>query len=294
MNDTGISNLMIGLISGAIIAIVSFVLGLLGQLWYGRIQETRQRRIEALKKHFTQLQEQYIKHTSEFLANVSVQDGILFSNHEMDLSKTAWPINEYTGFPSFKVHFPIEANGLLKLKTTIEDSNEKNSSLNSELALSLTNKSNIPIRDYALGQSISKFYPIVITFLRFSFLEKLRLKSGDLGFGKQKYNFNEIKIFKTQYWINNINLFEIRLKDDRALAEVETTEQLETCRKALIEISEDNTFAQKVELLDELAKSQKKSLTDLSSSLNTICEIYGNFGSILKKKKPCPTCELIR
>ena len=299
MEENGVSNLVIGLVSGAIIAIVSFALGLFGQIWYGRYQETRQRRSEALKKHFEELEEQYIKPTSEFLWNISNENGRLTyynteAQYTIDAAQTSWPTNELNNnFDCFKVHFAIAANELLKLEKEIKLNNDKNKAFNAEIVSSLENKSNIQVSDYFKKSHLKVpcFSHFVITFIRMSYMEYLRIQSGDKNVDDQLFNFHEV-VYSPSQQDNNIVV--VGLKDGRELAKVNNAEEAETCKKALIEIAEDVDLMKNGQVLYTRAEELKNSSKNLAKSFDTICEIYGKFGTVLKKNKKCPTCKLIR
>jgi len=294
----GVNNLVIGLISGAIIAVVAFVLGLLGQIWYGRYEETRKRQSEALKKHFTDLEEQYIKPTSEFLSNFSNQNGRLTyyntdAQYSIDAAQTSWPTNDLDkNFDCFKAHFTTTADELLKLEKQVKINNEKNKAFNAEITASLEEKSSITVSDWFKKANLKEpfFSPSIITFIRLSYMEHMQIQSGDKEVDDLNFNFHEAVCSPSQ---KDNNAWLVKLKDGRHIAKVNNTDEAETCKKALIEVAEDIELVRKGQSLYTSAEALKNGAENLSQHFYLICEQHEKFGKALKKKKSCPTCKLI-
>jgi hypothetical protein len=292
------SEIVIGIIAGSIVALISFMLGLFGNMWYGNYQENRQRKNEALKKHFSDLEEQYIKPASEFLANISNQEGRLtfyniHSQYSVDAAQTSWPTSASDkNFDSFKAHFSTTADELLKLETQVKINNEKNKAFNAEVVASLEEKTGIPVRDYFKKAKLNVpfFYQSIITFIRLSYMEHMRIQTGDKEDDDLNFNFHEV-IYSPSQQDNNAGL--ITLKDGRHIAVVNNKDEAETCKKALIEVAENIELVEKGQSLYTSAEALKDAVENLSHHLYLICEQYSKFGKLLKRKKGCPTCKLI-
>jgi len=73
-----------------LIPVFTFILGLVGKIAYDLFRDKHiantQRRKKALETHFAELEEQYIKPTSEFLSHISKGDGRLTYYNEKALS----------------------------------------------------------------------------------------------------------------------------------------------------------------------------------------------------------------
>jgi hypothetical protein len=289
-------------LTGSIVALVSFALGLSGKIiydfWHDNHVDKTQRQKEALKTHFSDLQKNYIKPTSDFLWNISNQNGILISDMDethdsIDLDQTTWPINSIDRYyQCFKSHFPREANILLELEKDVKKINSDNREANKELSSLLVNKTKIPIYDYnkRIDPNIASFYSLIITFIRFSLSEQVKKPSNELELYQPKFDFREVTFSQNNI---NSNKLEVCLKDGRVLAEVNNIEEANTCKNALIEITKDTALALKTNFNNSIANSQKTLIKSISNEFDQICEIYGKFGSILKKKRGCPICKLI-
>ncbi len=285
-----------------IIPVITFAAGLLGKpvydLWRDNYVEKRQRRKDALKHHFTQLNEKYIKPTSDFLFNVSLQNGVIFTDgneasSSIDMAEATWPTVDKLLFYCFKQHFPKEAKMLLSLEKDVKKNNEDNNKLNLKIVSLIEEKSKIIVNNFNKkdASNISYFNPFIVTFLRWSLLEFQRTKKSMSNPNSRKYDFRDIVVSP-----NNVNSskFDIKLKDGRQFAIVNDPTEVDNCKQTLIEISEDDNLSLRTKVLDLIAGSTKDLLKSLSYDLDNIYDMYLNFGSILKKKNKCPICEKIR
>ena len=292
------SNIVIGIIAGSIVALISFILGLFGNIWYGNYQEKRQRQSKALKRHFTELEEQYIKKTSDFLSNFSNQNGRLTyyntdAQYTIDAAQTSWPTNDLNkNFNCFRAHFTTTAEELLKLEKQVKTNNENNKAFNTEIAASLEQKSSIPVSDYfkKANLQVPFFSPSIITFIRLSYMEHMRVQAGNQEVDDMNFNFHEAVNSPSQ---KDTNAWLVELKDGRHLAKVNNTGEAETCKKALIEIAEDAELVRKGQSLYTSAEELKNWAETLSHHLYLTSEQYSKFGKLLKRKRDCPTCKLI-
>lgn len=281
-----------------LIPMFTFILGLVGKIAYDLWREKTQGRKEALKTHFTELEKYYIKPASEFLSNISNHHGRLVYYSEkilytIDADKTSWPTNNLSDtFTCFRVHFASMANELLNLEKEVKLNNEKNRALNTEIASSLEKKSDIRVDDsfQELNLKVPFFSPLVVTFIRISYMERLRIQSGDKNGDGQTFNFHEVVYSPSQ---QDNNTFIVSLKDGRELAKVNNVDEAERCKKALVDIAEDADLIKNGQVLWIQAEELVASSRNLSKSFDTICEIYGKFGTVLKKNTKCPICKLI-
>ena len=285
-----------------IIPVFTFILGLLGKIfydmWHDNYIEKKRVCKESLQKHFSDLEEQYIKPTSEFLSNFSNQDGRLTyfntkAQYSVDAAQTSWPTNDLDkNFNCFKAHFSTAANELLKLETQVKINNEKNKAFNAEIAALLEEKSSVPVSDYFKKAKLNVpfFSQSIITFIRLSYMEYLRIQSGDKEVNDQIFNFHEVIYSPSQ---EDKNTLVVGLKDGRHLAKVNNMNEAEICKKALIEIAEDTELMIKGQTLYRSANVLKNWAENLSQNFYVICEHHSKFGKALKKKKDCPVCKLI-
>jgi hypothetical protein len=290
------SNIVVGIIAGSVVALISFALGLFGNMWYANYQENKQRKNEALKKHFEELEEQFIKPASDFLSNFSNKEGVLaYFNPErqysIDASHTTWPTNnKEQNFSCFKAHFTGTADEILRLEKLVKKNNDANTAFNAEIVALLEQKSGVPVRDYSKKANLKVpfFSPLIIAFIRFSYMEHMRMPLSDKKVDEPKFNFNEVV-----YSPIIVNIIKVRLKDGRDLAEVNNVNEAEACKKALITISEDINLGMRGRRLYRDTEFLKKWAANLSQNLDIICEQHSKFGKVLKKKKDCPICKLI-
>jgi hypothetical protein len=283
-----------------LIPVFTFILGLVGKIVYDLWRDSTQRRNEALKIHFRELEEQYIKPASEFLNCISNHDGILEyydtdGQYTIDATKTSlWPTyNLSDNFTCFRVHFAHTANKLLSLEKEVKLNNEKNGALNAEITSLLEEKSGIQVRDYTKESNLTVpfFSPLIVTFMRLSYWEILDIHTGYKRVDDQRFNFREVKYSSSQ---QDNSILGVTLKDGRELAKVNNADEAEKCRKALVEIAEDTELTRKGQVLYRQAEVLVDSSRNLSKRLGTICEIYGKFGSVLRKNKECSICNLIQ
>lgn len=281
------SDIVVGIIAGSIVSLISFALGLFGNIWYSSYQENRQRHNEALKQHFADLKEQYIVPTRAFLSNLSNQFGrLLYFNtdeqYSIDAAKTSWPTNDSDqNFECFKAHFASTADKLLKLEKEVNISNEKNQAFNNEISALLMEKT---------CTSDSDEFKDIIKYMRLAYVEKMRREVTTKDAGELMFNFHEVVYSPNPL---NKNALIVRLKDGRHLATVNSANEAEKFKKALIEVAEDIELVRRGQTLYRDAETLESGARSLSQQFYLTCEQYGKFGKRLKKKKNCLTCKLI-
>jgi len=280
---------------GSIVAIISLILGFLGTIWYAGYQENRQRKNEALKKHFTDLEEQYIKPTSEFLSNISNREGILtYTNIEtqysIDATQTSWPMNNLNqDFICFKEHFSTKASEISGLREQIVINNTNNKSFNKELENLLEKASHIPVKDYFKKSNLEKpfFSHSILSFLRLSYNEIAEIVQGLREKNEFIFDFREASFTPKEdnHWLLQL--------EGRELAQVTKKAEAELCKRALIELMETDDLQVKGQSLYREAETLKDKARSLSSDLDLACERFGQYGKLLKRKRTCPVCKLI-
>lgn len=289
------SNIVIGIIAGSIVALISFILGLFGNIWYARYQENRQRQNKALKKHFTDLEKQYIKPTSEFLSNISNREGVLtYTNVEaqysIDAIQTSWPMNNLNqDFICFKEHFSTEASEISGLREQIVINNTNNKSFNKELENLLEKRYHIPVKDYFKKSQLEKpfFSHSILSFFRLSYNEITEIVQGLREKNEFIFDFRQASLTRKEdnHWLLQL--------EGRELAQVTSKAEAELCKRALIELMETADLQVKGQNLYREAETLKDKARNLSSGLDLVCEQFGQYGKLLKRKRTCPACKLI-
>jgi len=290
-----LNNIVIGIIAGSIVALISFILGLFGNIWYAHYQESRHRKNESQKKHFEDLEKRYIVPTDEFLSNISNSEGILtYTNVEaqysIDASQTSWPINNLNqDFICFKEHFRTEAIEISGLREEIVFNNNDNRSFNKELENLLEKRSHIPVKDYFKKSHLEKpfFSPSIVSFLRFSYNQIAEIVQELIEKTEFTFDFRH-----ASFTLKDNNCWLLQL-DGRELAQVNNEAEAELCKKALIELMDNYDLQLKGQDLYRDAEMLKDKARKLSSSLELVCEQFGQYGKLLKRKKTCPVCKLI-
>jgi len=289
------SNIVIGIIAGSIVALIAFILGLFGNIWYDRYQENRQRQNRALRKHFTDLEEQYIKPTSEFLSNFSNQCGILTycntdAQYSIDAALTSWPTNDLDkNFNCFKEHFSTEASEISGLREQIVINNTNNKSFNKELGNLLEKRSDIPVKDYFKKSHLEKpFFPhSILLLLRLSYNEIVEIVQGLREKNEFTFDFRQASFTRKEdnHWLLQL--------EGRELAQVASEAEAELCKRALIELMETDDLQVKGQNLYREAETLKDKAMNISNSLDLVCELFSQYGKSLKRKRACPVCKLI-
>lgn len=284
-------------IGASITSVISFILGLVGHIFYGKLQGKHNRQNEALKKHFADLAERYIKPTSGFLSNISNQAGVLkYTNvdaqYSIDASQTSWPTNNVNqDFICFKEHFPAEASEISELKEQIVNNNASNKTFNSDLENLLEKKSSTPVKNYFKKSNLPlPFFEVsILLFLRLSYREIEEIESGYKEDDDYLFNFQQTECLpdpqKGDSWL-------VQLKG-RGLAKVRNNNEAEICKQTLIELTYNSELQSESQRLHKEAESLKIKATGLSNNLHLICEQHEKFGRALKRKRNCPVCNLI-
>jgi len=279
-----------------IIPVITFILGLLGKifydLWHDNYVEKKRLRKESLKKHFTDLEEQYIKPTSEFLSNFSNQCGILTyhntdAQYSNDAAQISWPTNDLDkNFNCFKEHFSTEASEISGLREQIVINNTNNKSFNKELENLLEKRSDISVKDYFKKSHLEK------PFFSHSILLLLRLSYNEIVQGLGEKNEFTFDFRQASFTRKEDNHWLLQL-EGRELAQVTSKAEAESCKRALIELMETNNLQVKGQNLYREAETLKDKARNASSSLDLVCELFGQYGKSLKRKRACPVCKLI-
>lgn len=289
------NQIVVGIIAGSIVSLSSFIIGLFGQIWYGKYQEKRQRQKEALRKHFADLAERYIVPTSAFLSNISNREGVLtYTNvaaqYSIDATQTSWPMNNLNqDFICFKEHFSTEASEISGLREQIVINNTNNKSFNKELENLLEKRSHIPVKDYFKKSHLEKpfFSHSILSFFRFSYNEIAEIVQGLREKNEFIFDFRQASFTRKEdnHWLLQL--------EGKELAQVTNKAEAELCKRALIELMETDDLQVKGQNLYREAETLKDKARNLSSGLDLVCEQFGQYGKLLKRKRTCPVCKLI-
>jgi len=285
------SDIVIGIIAGSIVALISFALGLLGQTWYGKLQEKRQQQRNALKHHFLDLNKKTItplilqfKKLENHLGEIS--DGgqdRYWGSHDirsfLNVLEIDWEV--------FSLHFPKQAVTIDSLIDRINDHNKESDKL-IELLEGHLNKI------YPLTRSIKEppfLNGELLGFLRTTIFQIAR---NEYGYTNSIYpvthDFNAASIVKeNEYWalVNTP-------KGNRVKYAVLTTqEETENCKKSLVALQNSLEFQEKAYLLFENANMIMGNIRLIVDSLVFLRQCYIELGKTLEHLENRPFCQVI-
>ena len=127
------SEIVVGIIAGSIVAIISFVLGLFGNMWYGNYQEKKRIRKNRLIIHFNDIKELLDKQILLMAKSFQFKNGRLMFGGLTSVYES-YDFEEIGIYTSFKLHFPeleqewkqLNENAV-KLRENLKGSNNDNS-----------------------------------------------------------------------------------------------------------------------------------------------------------------------
>lgn len=293
------SDIVIGIIAGSIVALISFILGLFGQIWYGRLQEKRQRQHNSLKQHFLDLNEKTItplisqlETLQNDLGEISFGgQGRYWSPHDMKFLPRVltedWRV--------FSLHFPAQAATIDSLVDQINNHNKEFDELIKLLEAHLN-------KIYPLARSIKE--PPFLTgellgFMRTTIFQAAR-KEYALEFNEDTFeiidnypithDFNKSSIVKeNEYWL----LVNTPKGNGMKYAILTSKEEAEYCMKSLVALQNSPEFLQEAYKLFEYANLIMGRNRLVADSLAFLRQCYKELGKTLKRVKSCPFCRVI-
>lgn len=293
------SDIVVGIIAGSIVALISFILGLFGQVWYGTLQEKRQRQRNALKQHFLDLNEKTI--TPLILQLETLQNhlgeissggqGRHWSPHDvkflLNVSTEDWRV--------FSLHFPALAVTIDSLVDQVNNHNKEFDELIELLEADLN-------KIYPLARS--KMDPPFLTgellgFMRTTIFQAARNEYA-LEFNEDTFeiidnypithDFNTSSIVKeNEYWL----LVNTPKGNGMKYAILTSQEEAEYCKKNLVALQNSPKFQIKAYNLLEYANLTMGRIGLYVDSLVFLRQCYKELGKILKRSESCPFCRVI-
>lgn len=274
------SDIVVGIIAGSIVALIAFIFGLFGQIWYGKYQEKRQKQKEALKNHFSDLEQFIIKPLIESLENTHDRRGyIIYVNrakHDINIHKTKWPIRiDSDKFIEFKAHFPNHANKITALVNSAHKHNRAQESFDAQLIRLLRERvaKNEPVYEDVASQVLR--YGLHAIYMEG--IEKLEYVQDTLNFEKVE--------------IEN-NIWRVRSSMGH-FAELPTEEEACDVINEIPNIITKSTLLNNMKDIIINTETLLEKAKELISTSKFIIEQYTKYGYLLKRKKDCPTCKLI-
>ncbi len=282
------SNIVIGIIAGSVVALISFILGLFGQIWYGKHQEKSNRRKDALKKHFEDLEVNAIKPISKILGRVTNSDGTLWERGESSSYslKDNWPTKDFeTGeFLNFKLHFPNQADTMVKLINDVDNHNKTCVSFDAKIKKNLEKKTGLPVRDKGLP-FIEDNVPIYLHQTLYHLAVK-KLEGDTRSTTYYDFREAEIKDKNDSLWVTT--------KGPGAIyAKLTNMAEATSFKSAIIELMESPQLQK--EMYDIYTEARLLEIVSryCASVLEFTCDQHDKYGKLLKRKRDCPICKVI-
>jgi len=274
------SNIVVGIIAGSIVALISFIFGLFGQIWYGKYQEKRQKQKEALKNHFSDLEEYTIKPLIESLEDTHNRRGyILYVNRakqDINVNKTDWPIRiDSDKFLEFKSHFSNQANKITALINSAHNHNREQESFDAQLIRCLRER--VCKNELVYEGVASQVLRYGLHAIYMEGIEKLE----DV---KNTLNFETVEIEN--------NIWRVRSSMGH-FAEVPTEEEALEIIEEVPKIITESTLLNKMKDIIINTETLLEKVKELVSTSKFIIEQYTKYGYLLKRKNSCTTCKLI-
>lgn len=270
---------MIELVIGALISIVSIVLGFVLNVVYENSRKNRERRNESLKNHFKQLETSVIKPVSEIVGSVKNSEGSLSIKGASHSSPSYATLTGSIGqgeFGIFKSHFPDLAEKVSEQLNKVHKHNEIYESFTNKLGCLIEEKTDVPV---TRGGERPFIYSDVRYYLRKTLNE---LAKGE----SLTFDFQEATIEKLdKFWRVSIR--------HNICAEVRTEAEANQCKRGLIELMELPSLREKMSCLLNSAtevENESKSIADL---LDFTCWQYRESTQLLSKQEDCPYCQVI-
>jgi len=283
-------------ITGSIVAIISFILGLFGNIWYARYQENRQRQIKGLKKHYYNDLNKFVKSLAEQFRGtyndlgrittlIRDEKGEPLYSSASDNTNVSWPYFKGGNAPEFTSHFAKQAEECDKCINEVISHNEKLKEFEEELSTLLNKKINL--------QSIAKrFNSRIPQFLREELCEIVKERKSIKEKGKRSSfldrpaDWGIIKIIDTKGGF-------VVTTPDKSWIETTSKANATNFGRVLSEILNSEELSVQMRKFFREATKLKAKAQNIARQLNTINRQYSEFGKTLKRKRKCPTCKLI-
>ncbi len=148
------SDIVVGIIAGSIVALISFVLGLIGNMWYSKLQEKHQEEKNAIRNHFSEIEAIIVSPLLQFIDGLQLRNGYLEATSIMnlremgDISNYPFPpklaLETRDEYDSFKAHFPRIEEKLQELIGKTLRHNETAKDFSDNIREHIESDSNLP------------------------------------------------------------------------------------------------------------------------------------------------------
>lgn len=290
----------------AIIPVFTFILGLLGKIfydmWHDNYIEKKRLRKEILKNHFMDLETKVIRPLSLVMGGICSSDGKLWyrselNSHQVTYSNPsyAWSLTkDFQGeaYYAFKLHFATQEGKSTKIMSEVEKHNKNYESFKNNLGKLIQEKTDMPIRAVGAIENFEEERPFIYaevpTYLQQALYYLPRIDPEQRQRGKRSFDFqqSEIKREPDGYW---------RLHgSSAAYAQTTTEEEANLCKQTLIELMESIPLLEEMYGIYKEANRLESESRSLASLLDIICEQYDKYSSkLLKRERDCPICQVI-
>lgn len=268
-------------ITGSIVALISFALGLFGNMWYGNYREKKKIQNESLKNHFKQLETNAIKPISKMMERITDSGGTLWEyGDDRAYNPTyRWPPTkafEEGDFHIFKLHFRSQADAVAELMNKIDKHNEDCQSFTNELKELIEEKTGLAVRE---GKECPFIYEHVPTYLRQTLYQLVKSESPTHDFQQtsieRKGDFWRVRTVSTIY------------------ADVTTEREGNSFKNDLTGLMESTSLLKETTDIYLEAQKLEKESRSLASLLDFICDQHDRYGKLLKREESCPICKVI-
>lgn len=278
------SDIVIGIIAGSIVALVSFVLGLFGNMWYGHYQEKRHRVSEALRNHFRLLEEKVIQPIVETLWKLKYSHGEI----SLDGQGRHWSPDdikielfyETELHNSFRTHFKDFTNQIINVEKEVNNHNEQYDNFVHEIDAEITAKTGL---NY--GRKAPCLYPEIFGY----FIKTLFDKANN---SRLSYDFIGATVLQkgNDIWTLCCRSLDGSLHD---FALFVSEQQGEECKDNLVGLLESQELLIKALKIGIDGISLNTKTLRLGAALDTMCWEYTILGKTLKKVDECQYCKVI-
>jgi len=278
------SNIVVGIIAGSIVAVISFIIGLFGQIWYGRFQEKQRKRTESLKNHFLRLNGNVITPLMTKLQSLKNDRGEISQDGKgrhwgTDDANISLDLKDWN---SFSLHFENTAETVQRI---IEEINTHNKEYDSYIS--------------KLTEKLNKIRPLHSNFITPSIFssELLRLSMETLSemasnrFEKTSYpiirDFREANVAQEgERWV-------LKSKFGTNYATSNSEANCEHYKKMLIDIQNSQNLQKMTYDLENNAVHLITKCSNIHSLLDFIRHSYEKLGKTLDRVDECYYCQII-
>ena len=278
-------------VTGSLVAIISFVLGLSGKIiydfWHDNHIEKKEQRKEAMKNHFELLSKKVIypmisqfKEIHNYWGELSPSGGGRHWSHE-DIHLILNVPSE--DFKIFALHF---SDYSLLIRNLIKKMNEHNSQFDKYIDTLRSQLNSIhPLSTIPLNSSF--LYAELTGNLRMTLFQIAHNKYHDIEI-QPTHDFNEAKIIKEgNYWILT------NPHESVGYARLTTQEEALACKTRLSELQNSTELILTALELSSQAETIEQSFPQMVSFLEFILEYHTSLKNIMGKNKKCMYCQAI-